>query len=600
MTQNEKTNTAKTDDLFNALTHEQIREVLNATFKLLQPEQIKRLLESLNPDISLTLKRLLTPQAVTASKTRVVSDDKLFAEWRDLWRQWSNVASEVGEEDGAYVQQEADWEEPYFDPCALAEDLEKIAAKMTPMLAEVFALEQEDDDCFADELQAINDSIDSYPEWMCADAEPCAFERITTECLLKWEWLVTQNSQESVLTFLERLLKLENELSHCSLDWQAYHVFFTTTLPADQQQQIFEHIRANQDSSDWKQKLTSAHGRWNEIYRDYAQKFDQDAHLDLCRLNLAQNWQCGPPLIADLTKKGNLPEVNKLYMQTIASYAKSSGYSRVEDWQPEQKMLTSGAIYGSGEPNSTITDLLADWISVAEKLNLGERTLSLRYQKMLYATPFAWDNIADFYRQHRERPPIMTLTEQWRNIMYDRSLPGGFGERKKETKDTWVNWLLQAGLNDDKSAFMLKMEGWLAQLRVDGVAFSDQQKTVRLLTCDLAALSGDNVPFPRLLALMGRPDRTDELIAARQQWLRRLDGGRFSAALCECWRKHVVLLAPDPNAHHKSDYTPHAGWLMVIQEIDPVGCQNLIARWRIDHQRRTNLWKALRAAGFTG
>lgn len=595
-----KTETDRPAALLAALTPDQIKKVLTMTFELLEPAQVGLLLETLEPDISLTLKRLLKPDDISPTEARIISDDKLFADWRDLWSQWADVTFDVGDEDGTYVQQEAHWEPPYFDPYALADDLEKIATKMRDMLEDVCALDREDDDCFAAEFGAIDDSIDRFPEWMGADAEPCMFEHETTDCFLTWEWLMTRKQQQSTTDFLERLLAIEDEWNNCRLDQSAYYDFFTETLPPACQQEIFDYINANKEAKRWQKALNQARSRWNHIYSHYATLFDADAHLDLCRLNLAQDWQCGPPLIQDMLKKGNLQEVDKLYEQTLVSYARFHNRQR-DDWQPEKNLLWSPAFYGNGDPSPAIIDLLAGWIDIAEKLKQNERKVALEFQKLLFSTPHAWDDIAEFYRRYRDIPAVAILTEQWRTLMYDRCLPRDIFGNNKDDRDTWVNWLLQAGLEDDPENFTVQMSTWLEQLKTARTAFTNQQQAISLLTSDLAALAPDRAPCPRLLSMIDQGGyRQTDLAINRQKWLKKFGGEPFVDPLLNCWREHVAHLVPDPVNHNKSDYTPHARWLAVVHELNATMCQSIIANWQVEHHRRKNLWKALKVAGIIG
>lgn len=593
-----KTQTDQATALFEALTSDQIKKVLATTLDLLGPDQVELLLDTLEPDISLTLKQLLIPNAISQDEAKTISDNKLLADWRELWSEWADVVVEVGDENGAYAQQDAHWEPSYFDPYSLAADLEKIAVKMRPLLEKVFALGQEDDDCFVEEFHAIDDSIGSYPEWMGAgDMESCVFERQTSDCFLTWEWLVAQKHQQSATDFLERVLTLETALSSCWLDDNAYLAFFSETLPPDSQHEIFAYINANKETNRWRQRLATPSNLWNQIYSRYAKKFDADAHLDLCRQNLSQDWQCGPPLIKDMLEKGDLPEVNTLYEQTLASYARNRN-RQMDDWQPEITLLTSPVVYGAEKPDPAIIDLLTGWIDIAEKLELEARYLALRFQKLVYATPFAWDDIAEFYRQHQDLSSIEQLARQWGSMMYNRCLPHDIFSKKKEDQDTWVNWLLQAGLKDDPSSFMLKMDVWLEQLQTDPAAFTDQQRVISLLTRDFAALARDHVPYPLLLSILGGQEHKQTALAtSRQKWLKDFGGEQFVAPLLDCWREHIVHLVPDPVHHSKSDYTPHARWMAVMQELNPIACHRIINRWRGAHQRRKNLWKALNDAG---
>ena len=118
-----------------------------------------------------------------------VSEQKTLEIWAGLWSEWSGAVSELGDDDGAYAEQDDSWHPPYFDGSSLASDIEKVAAKMLPMIEEVFELEGDESEFFG-ALEEIDEGIRSYPEWMGAtDGDGCTLEAVTTRCVLTWTWL---------------------------------------------------------------------------------------------------------------------------------------------------------------------------------------------------------------------------------------------------------------------------------------------------------------------------------------------------------------------------------------------------------------------------
>ncbi len=55
----------------------------------------------------------------------------------------------------------------------------------------------------------------------------------------------------------------------------------------------------------------------------------------------------------------------------------------------------------------------------------------------------------------------------------------------------------------------------------------------------------------------------------------------------------MVKLLIDPSHAHKSVYAEHALWLAVVKEQNPSVYQKVIDKWKVDHKRRKNLWKAI-------
>ena len=147
----------------NAFTSDQIAQILDVLFDLLEEEKRKLLLSRVDQDIAETLAQLIESKKEKAAK--VVSQSKRMEEWEGLWGEWQNIVDDVGNEEGKYIYQEHHWEEPEFDRCSLFEDLDKIAAKMWPLLEEIYEIGEEEKEIFAEALSEIQDGIDAYPEW---------------------------------------------------------------------------------------------------------------------------------------------------------------------------------------------------------------------------------------------------------------------------------------------------------------------------------------------------------------------------------------------------------------------------------------------------
>jgi hypothetical protein len=111
--------------LLKALTKDQVAQLLSAIFNLSDEQKLNEISLAVDKDISTTLSRLLATK--TRGKPpllkRIVSDQKLIAEWEKLWGDWDEIAEETGEEEGKYIYQEHHWEQPYFTADDLSEDL---------------------------------------------------------------------------------------------------------------------------------------------------------------------------------------------------------------------------------------------------------------------------------------------------------------------------------------------------------------------------------------------------------------------------------------------------------------------------------------------
>ena len=74
---------------------------------------------------------------------------------------------------------------------------------------------------------------------------------------------------------------------------------------------------------------------------------------------------------------------------------------------------------------------------------------------------------------------------------------------------------------------------------------------------------------------------------------------RVSAMLVAFWKDNILAFVPNPSDAYSSQYSEHAEWVLAVEELNPTACSEIIRKWKIDHKRRRNLWKALRQAGFS-
>jgi uncharacterized protein (DUF1697 family) len=580
--------------LMEAMTKDQIAHMLDAIFDLWDSRKIDDLLQKLNKDVATTLSRLVFSQ--TSSPERISSDEKYREEWEQLWGEWEELIYEVGDEEGRYAEQEHHWEEPYFDGYSLAVDLDKVAEKMLPILDKIYRLGIEDDNLFEEELSTIDYHIKEYPEWMSADHEGCYLHHAVTQCVLKWEWLASK----SAMTFVERMIEIEKRLNLIGLDRDTFTDFFDSLSEYDKKQ-VYEHITSNRTNSIWEERLNSSNSRWHQIYHSFSEIFNPDTYLDTCRALLHENWHYGLPLIDDLLKKNNHSEAEKVYEQTIVSYA---GQTSRKDWQPEACLLIFSLMYGYGSADDTVIKLLQDWIQVAGKLNMPSKADSLKLQIVTYQNPYHWDAVAKVFQEINHHPFLSTaakLIRQWQQFILTIDLGNSF-RNDKEPDDCWIRWLMETGLDEGKNEkwFAKKIKTWLESFcRNPSTQFQKRQKYICILTrdiCDIYALKKRHHNLYRIVS-MGTSGYKGS-VASRQAWLKKMHADQFIPLIIECWKQNVVKLLPDPSHAHKSVYEEHALWLAVVKEQNPSAYQKVIDKWKIDHKRRKNLWKAIRKSNL--
>ncbi len=196
------------------------------------------------------------------------------------------------------------------------------------------------------------------------------------------------------------------------------------------------------------------------------------------------------------------------------------------------------------------------------------------------------------------------LSQSWRNyiLQITESNFWKWGDRKT-SHAWWLSWLLDsiAAPQTATEEFPHLVEQWLLALESDEKPSSQDFAALRLLTCDLAAIRGENWNHhPNFQAVVLVPGNLKTADAdSRQSFLEQLAPQALWNSVMAYWQGHLELWIPQPETVRKSDYTEQAEWLAALRELSPSSYQRLLAQWRVQHKQRRNLWKALEQRGLS-
>lgn len=582
--------------IMQALTQDQVAQILDNVLHSLDEQKKIQILSALNKDISTTLSKILNPPEESGeATTRIASDEKYLEQWNVLWEEWDDISFEAGYEDGRYVNQDYDWEPPYFDHGELSDDLEEIAKKMFPLIEKIYFQDVYDDDFFEHALKDIQSSILQQPEWMGADQDGCAFSSTTANCFLQWEWLAAQSKKQNAVTFLKRIVEIDDALEILYLEDDAVIKFFIA-LPETSRKEIFQELTIHNDEPLWQKHLDSARSKWFRIYHAYCQSFDREQYLDACRESIDEDWTYGLALLEHLIKEREFTEAEKVVEKTVASYL---NYRTNKSWIPEQSLFINFEMhYSLFSPEAKVHQLLKHWYSIAKGLGQEERTAALKIHLITYEKPFEWDAVIKVFKEvsQLQVPNLVArLFQQWQLFILNHSTDEVFRTRA-DGKDTWIFWLLDTGLDESKNKtwFESKVKQWLESLLQNPIKFKKQHPLIYTFTNDLAHKSSLKKEYPKLFDIvLSHTFAGKETAKSRRAWLKRMNGQQFVPLLMECWKKNVGVLVPDPADAYKSRYDEHAQWLVVVRELNPKSYQTIINQWKVEHHRRRNLWAAI-------
>jgi hypothetical protein len=403
--------------LLEALTRDQIEtllDVLADTGVLLRlPEQLR----AVDSDLADTVQRLVGQADISATNNpdEAVSKGKLLEIWYDLWGRWNSHVCEVGDEEGDYVIKDADWEPPYFDPTALADDLEKIAKEMRPMLEPVSRL-IDDSELFMKAADEIDDNIRSFPEWMGVE-DCCELGPHTTNCLLEWTWRAIERKEMATQPFLERILKLDTDATYLHLNTEASLDFFAG-LPENVRARVY----ADLSRENFAPKRDDLHSVWHRIHHRYEQEFDPAAYLCSCEKHLASHWSYGESLIAAAISHGDLAQAESFVERTFLSLLGAN-----EIWRPEDRLLAAPSYCVPASETAAVPKLLKTWETIAAQQGNRTRAAACRLQRVAMTSAAVWPAMLHAFSEFESQGSTHVTSEklfvEWRNKVVEWCAP---------------------------------------------------------------------------------------------------------------------------------------------------------------------------------
>jgi hypothetical protein len=367
--------------LLAALTDEQIERLLDVVASTGALAKLDQPLQAIDPDLAQTVRALLgsTETHPLPSPEAVASTRKARETWNELWGQWESHVSEVGDEKGDYAIQEHERHPPYFDPTALADDLEKVAQPMLEWLDRICLLVKEPE-LFAQAIKQIDENISDYPDWMQSGDEFCGLGPQATNCVLRWTWRACEGHPAKGREFLQRIYRLQQESKHVGLDEETCFKSFAA-LPAE----CCREIHAGLGEEEYTEARNDMRSVWHRIHHHLEQTFDPWAYLQSCEDHLPEDWHYGEALIADALVRKDCVEAERWMERTFASFLR---WTEDEAWCPEDSLLPpAGHIYYGAATSDDALKLLAQWEQIASKRKAPARVATCRLQRVLLPRP---------------------------------------------------------------------------------------------------------------------------------------------------------------------------------------------------------------------
>lgn len=430
-------------------------------------------------------------------------------------------------------------------------------------------------------------------------------EENITNCLLQWEWLVAKSKRKNAFDFTQQVREWEEQFSLISLDDDAVVDFFTQ-LSETEQQCILAEFSANKEASLWKTTLDNTSSPWHHIYMHLINQYAPEKYLVNMRATIPQQWQNGLPVIEDFLAQQDYSQSLSVIQETLNALLQSSQVGN--SWTPETSLLFTivSRTHYSNQNWENEKTLLHYYQQTAQGLGESERANALEIQQIAFTHSYDWSTMFQAFTEVPVSENIQqALFQSWRDYIVRRAKPRSYYlefQGTKTVENWWLHWLIDsiADSQKGKSWFQEKITSWLTNLPLDKAELGEEYNLLRLLTKDLIEVRKQiqNL-YPRFYRVVIQPQTlssaSDE---SRQTYLQQYAPSDLWERVLTYWREQLYQFIPQPELAQKSDYTQHAQWMIALKELNSNNYETLLKQWRIDHRRRSNLWKAMHKAGL--
>lgn len=280
-----------------------------------------------------------------------------------------------------------------------------------------------------------------------------------------------------------------------------------------------------------------------------------------------------------------------------------------ESWTPDSSLLFAHVshFYPQNEYLRDYKALLRHYQKTAKGLGNTHLENTLKIQHLSFNHFFNWQRM--FKAFDESSLPASTrqaLFRSWRDHIIQRTRPDSWVFGRKDTGEAWwLHWLIESIAEPQKGSayFHKQISAWLKGLYKSSLS-SDKDLDfafLRLLTKDLNEMGNKRRknPYPQFDQVVispGELSTPDD--ASRQEYLKQFAPGDLLETVTAFWKERLREFVPSPRDVHQSDYTQHARWMAALKELAPRAFKSLLDQWRVEHERRRNLWKAMQERGL--
>ncbi len=515
-------------------------------------------------------------------------NDNALAQWRLLWKRWDDTVAGLGDEDGEYASRRHNWESRMFNSSLFTDRLENICQTMLRLLEAMALLPESDPDIFHKAIIRIETAMTAYPDWMNLEQTGYVMGLSASQCIARWLWLTSSSTDH----FIDRLGRLQAPLHIVHLNRQGI-LLSLDALSENQQRSIFDAIHPHEKDPTWESRINHSRSVWRDIYLELSRKFDIVRYHENCIKLISTDWTYGISPLKYLMETRRWAEAENICQRIIGGYIEQEGDPVF--WDVETVLLV--ACIKRNIPKGAddlVSEVLKAWRDIAEKTSMHHRRQIVEFQQFTYRNPFDWNGVAKLIRK-TGASSIDNLLKAWRQYIVCTAI-GYHPDTSMPVLDCWINWLIDAGLNDaiGKICFSEKMHAWLHHVLHHFKAFMEQVQAFFILTRDLAEMTDIGERCPRMVNMAAVSIIGDKAHhRCRREWLHKMNGAEYLPLVMGCWIKHAPKMVPNPAVSVAGDYRSHIQWLSVVQEINPPAFKQILEQWRSEHGHRRHLWSAI-------
>ena len=568
--------------LLEALSSDEIANILHEIFSQNALDEFN--LSSITPST-----KKIIENAIKGQEKLAFSLAKKEFLWQEALLQWNEILYEATDDEGKYIEQDVDWEPPYFSETTLVDDLEKIAKRLLPLCE--LAIEQDFSPRFEplqDLERTMNSLDDTLPEWIYHD-NALILEKSLTSCILILDYKISKNTQQSIIDFAQYVRDYAKKNTSIELSEETLHSFFTS-LPENATSQLYIALQQRKKEQAWLSELNNASSVWHDIFLDLAEKYNPIQAFQISRNSISQNWLYSLPVLEHLLKEDKLEEASNVVTIALRSMLP-------DGWDPKKELFFKPKSHQRDVTPNHKT-LFTYCQTIAERQ--GKQDCSQVWMVQIFALSHFdyWEKMLQNFQQH-EAPE--SLRQYWlQTILKTNSIYYAQSVRKID----WVEWLLLEIIDNSTSqehSFQQKLNLWLKKIKMQGFSHQSDFVGLALLTSDIQNSLFKNIAllpssFEKIISSVLQGERGS--IQSRRKALQNKLEPEIFSLIMNCWSTQFHSLIPDPKQAKNSNYWNHAKWMQALQEINPTAYQQKSSEWKISHKRRSNLWREFQKHGL--